>query len=166
MNEREVIDLVSLITAYDGRNAGEAELHAWSEAAKRGRWTYADAVDAVNDHFSESTAWLMPGHVTQRIRSKRSEPPRSNALPQASPRRAQDDHRDRVVEWFAERTRVDRDQRSEENRACLAIECPHCTAKPNRPCVQTTGPRRPRAGPLPIEIPHLQRRKAYRQLEE
>jgi len=167
MNNGEVIDVLSVITAYDGRNAGAAELNVWAEAAKRGRWRFADAVDAVHEHYAESTAWLMPGHVTERIRRKRADPPRSNALPQATPRPAADAHIRRVCEWVADRLAVDREATADERRSALAVDCPHCGAVANSPCVQTIGPAgKPRDGYRPIEVPHLQRRQAYRNREE
>jgi len=163
MNNGEVIDLLSLITAYDGRNAGPAELHAWAEAAQRGRWTYAEAADAVSAHFAESTEWLMPGHITQRLRQRRAEPPRSNALPAATPRPADEAHVCRVVDWLAARLAADRETAADDQWRALGIECPHCRAEPGARCVQTVGMHGQRRDPVrPIEVPHIQRRRAAR----
>lgn len=166
MNNGEVFDLLSVVQAYDGRTVGESDVYVWADAAERGRWTFEQAREAVKAHHAESTEWIKPGHVTQRIRSDRSTPPRSNALPQATPKPASDEHRDRVMSWLADRLRWDREDRNpRESRECLAIECPHCGAAPHRPCWQTAG-RRPLTTKPPIEFPHLQRRKAYRATEE
>lgn len=165
MTRDEIVSLLSVATAYDGRTLGEADVAAWGDAAERGRWTYDQAQDAVKGHYAESAAWLMPAHVTERIKAARSEPPRSHALPRATPRPASDEYRDRVADWLAERLRWDRDERNpRENRDCLSIACPHCGARADRPCWQTAG-HRPLTHKPPIEIPHLYRRKAYRYQE-
>ncbi len=165
MTRDEIINLLSVAAAYDKRTLGEADIAAWSDAAERGRWGYEQAADAVKTHYAESDQWLMPGHVTRRIKDHRSEPPRSRALPKATPERAEDEHRRRVVSWFAERFQADHGQRSQEQRECLAVACPHCGATPNRPCWQTAG-HRVLTDRAPIEIPHRDRRSAYRATKE
>jgi len=47
--------------AYDRRTIGRAEVMAWYEAL--GDVDLADALEAVADHYAESTDWLMPAHV-------------------------------------------------------------------------------------------------------
>lgn len=166
MTEDDVIDLLSVITAYDKRNTGASEINAWAEAARRGRWTLHEAVEAVHEHFASSTEYLMPGHVNQRLRAARSQPPRSTALPQATPQVAEDDHVRRVAQWLADRLSAERQSRPADDRRALAVPCPRCRAGPNESCVQTvsaTGRRR--AGNLPSEVPHIQRRAAARTQE-
>lgn len=69
----QVIDLLTAAASYDRRKVGKADVAAWSEAARRGRWTFEDALDAVFEHFTNSTEWLMPGHITTRIRAARQD---------------------------------------------------------------------------------------------
>lgn len=161
MTRDEIINLLSIAAAYDKRTLGEADIAAWSDAADRGRWSYDMAQDAVKAHYAERAEWLMPSHITYRIRSRRAEPPRSSALPQA-PQSASNEHQQQVVQWFAERTRVDRQQHPADNRACHAIACPYCDAPANEPCRQTTGRHRPRTGTPPIDMPHTHRRDEWR----
>src|ERR1044072_1382416 len=73
MNRDDVVDLLSAITAYDNRNATQATVAAWSMAADIGRGTLEEALGAVHAHYAESTEFLMPGHVTERIRSDRQD---------------------------------------------------------------------------------------------
>jgi hypothetical protein len=51
MNQDEVLDLLSVVTAYDNRTPTQAVVAAWTEVAQRGRWTYGEAVDAVHTIF-------------------------------------------------------------------------------------------------------------------
>lgn len=92
MTNDEVVDLLSLITAYDNRNATSATVMAWGTASEIGRWTAAGAMEAVHQHFAESTEFLMPAHITQRLRlSRRADSASVRALPGPGP--ASEEHR-------------------------------------------------------------------------
>ncbi len=136
MTEDEVIDLLSIVTAYDKRTVGQGELHAWADAARRGRWTFELASEAVKNHYAESADWIMPAHVTQRIKALRSEPPRSGALPAATSGPASGEHRRQVLAWFDNR-QAERGPSQAAVRNADAVTCPFCGAKPTRPCWQT-----------------------------
>lgn len=71
LDQREIGALLAAVMAYDNRRVGESTVAAWTEAADRGRWSFDEALDAVHGHYSESTEWLMPAHVTTRIREDR-----------------------------------------------------------------------------------------------
>lgn len=71
LTRTQTIDLLTVITAYDRRTIGEGDVAAWSEAALRAHWTYDEALNAVHHHFANSTKWLMPGHITEHIRTHR-----------------------------------------------------------------------------------------------
>lgn len=71
MTSAEVIDFLSATVAYDNRNPGQANIAAWTEAAARGRWTLDEALDALHEHYAASTEFLMPGHITARVRQAR-----------------------------------------------------------------------------------------------
>lgn len=75
MNSDDIINLLSIAAAYDRRTIGEADVVAWSAAADIGRWTYEEARLAIQAHYAEDTDWLMPAHITQRIRREYRQPP-------------------------------------------------------------------------------------------
>lgn len=163
MTQDEVIDLLSIITAYDKRSTGEGEIHAWSDAAQRGRWTFADAAEAVKAHYAESTQWLMPGHVTDRIKVQRRDRPPPHALP-PSRRSFQQEHKDSCVAWVRDRLDENASRPSpEDRRAAHAIRCPHCGARADRRCWQTSWGGTPLASRKTMEEPHRERIRAARQ---
>lgn len=69
----EVVDLLTAISAYDNRKPNPAAILAWGKAAELGRWTLAEALDAVHQHFLEDIDYLMPAHVGNRIRAARQD---------------------------------------------------------------------------------------------
>jgi hypothetical protein len=74
MDDAEVRALLAVATCYDNRRAGEAAVSAWTEAARRGRWTFDAAVEAIHEHYATSTEFLMPGHITAAIRARMRQP--------------------------------------------------------------------------------------------
>jgi hypothetical protein len=93
VNRDQIIELLQIISAYDGRKPDGLTLAAWTEAAGRARWDFRSASEAVHQHYVNSTAWLMPGHVTELVRAGKRQPaPVSEVLalgvaPPASPER-------------------------------------------------------------------------------
>ncbi|MGW4090067.1 hypothetical protein [Nocardia sp. NPDC004750] len=71
MTNDEVVTLLQEITRHDNREIDESSVRVWTEAARRQHWTFDEALDAVYEHYSAQTTWLMPGHVTQIIRRGR-----------------------------------------------------------------------------------------------
>ncbi|WP_348240627.1 hypothetical protein, partial [Salmonella enterica] len=69
----EVVDLQSGISAYDNRKPNPAAVLAWGTADELGRWTLPEAVAAVHAHFAESTDYLMPAHITTRVKATRQD---------------------------------------------------------------------------------------------
>ncbi|WP_280393198.1 hypothetical protein [Nocardia wallacei] len=67
----EAVTLLQIAAVYDNRDIDQLIINAWLEAARRQRWTFPEAADAVHQHYSKHTAWLMPGHITQIIRRGR-----------------------------------------------------------------------------------------------
>lgn len=108
MTETEVRALLAAAVAYDNRRPSKANITAWEEAANRARWTFQAALDAIHDHYAESTAFLMPGHVTARIAENRERagtwPPPYAALPAAAP--ADDTTRRRIMAMVGNRFRA------------------------------------------------------------
>lgn len=74
MNHDEVIELLQVIQSYDNRSTSQLTIATWHEAAQRGRWTRAAALEAVHEHYATSTDWLMPGHVTTMVRAAMRQP--------------------------------------------------------------------------------------------
>jgi len=71
MTRDQIVRLLQIAAAYDNRTIADAAVHAWFDVAERGRWTYAEAADAIKVHYAESTDFIMPAHVTKRIRAIR-----------------------------------------------------------------------------------------------
>lgn len=73
MNEIEIADLLTEITGYTGAEFGAVDVNRWLTASQRAEathgvpWTLETAIAAVHDHFSASTDWLKPAHITQRL---------------------------------------------------------------------------------------------------
>lgn len=105
MNRTEVIDLLSVIVAYDNRNADdEATIAAFLDAATLGRWTYPEAERAARDWLNANPdGWLRPGHITQLLRQRRRDALEHAAVPTQTP------HPDlqRQIEALADRKAVD-----------------------------------------------------------
>lgn len=107
MDEDQVKQLLAAAMAYDNRRPGDAAVHAWLEAAHRGRWTFPAALDAIHAHYAEHTDFLMPGHITAHIRAAYRQPPKLVALPAAEP--ASDETRSRVMAIVGDRFALPRD---------------------------------------------------------
>lgn len=69
MNTDELTMLLARIQVLDNRQVDQLTIEAWSPLMFD--ITYPDAVGAVNAHFRESTAYLQPAHINQRVREAR-----------------------------------------------------------------------------------------------
>lgn len=135
MDEFEIRGLLAAAMVYDNRKPGEAAILGWAEAARRGRWTYGEALNAIHAHYAESREFLMPADVTQYIRARRRRPAPVRAL-LAEPDRVPADP-DRVAELvgaLARRLGWRRD--AVPGPGDLDQACPHCGAGPGRPCTR------------------------------
>lgn len=102
MNRNEIIELLQVVQSYDNRDIGQTTIAAWHEAAQRGRWTRAAALDAVHEHYATSTDWLMPGHVTPMVRAAMRQPaPASEVTAQLSKAPASEEVRNRAMAEIA-----------------------------------------------------------------
>lgn len=138
MTQQEIRQLYAMVMSYDNRKLSEANLRAWWEQSHRNRWTLHEAIEAVQQHHAESSAFLMPAHVTELIRAKRRVPPEHKPLelerPPAQP--------ETVKSIMSElRRRMGWKQRVERDDPALQVRCPWCKAAIGRPCSQrlTTG---------------------------
>lgn len=145
----QVVDLLTAVSAYDNRKPNPASIMAWGKAAELGRWTFAEALDAVHAHFASDTDYLMPAHVGNRIRDKRQD----LALRQTGLEltQAADPRVRAAVDQLARRLEIPEQFRPTPNEA-LRVKCPHCESGPGQPCTQQRqGARRDRS-PHPSRI--------------
>ncbi|MGW4484307.1 hypothetical protein ACWEOE_10765 [Amycolatopsis sp. NPDC004368] len=135
LTDDQIRALLAAAMGYDNRRPGELNLAAWREASDRGRWTFGEAVNAVHEHYATSTEFLMPAHITQRLKADRRHAPlpaerQLPVAPPAEPERV----RAAVAEiaqqlGWPERTATVNDPE-------LDHVCPHerCRAGKRRPC--------------------------------
>lgn len=64
----ETIDLLATCAAYDRRTIGKTDAVAWHAIVRD--LPFADAQQAVFDHYSESREWIMPADVRTRVKRK------------------------------------------------------------------------------------------------
>lgn len=69
MNVTEAGTLLAHISAYDNRNFNEFVAVTWHGIV--GRYQFEEARQAVDEHFSTSTEYLLPAHLIRLIKSKR-----------------------------------------------------------------------------------------------
>jgi len=136
MNQNEVVDLLTAISAYDNRNPNPAAVLAWGKAAELGRWTFPEALAAVHAHFAENPDYLMPAHITARVKAVRQDQAmREEALaleaaptdPAAAARIQQ------IVGELAQHMGWSEGHRDRAGFA-LRVACPHCHAAVGARC--------------------------------
>ncbi|MBN9108596.1 MAG: hypothetical protein J0I34_07415 [Pseudonocardia sp.] len=133
MDSQQVRQLLAVVIAYDNRKLADANILAWTEAARRGRWTLAEAVDAVHEHYASQSVWLMPGHVSATIRARRQD------LAQREQAGYQIAAAAEVRELVAGVGRHVDDVAEHEPAPVPSkwrSACPHCHAGPGAPCVR------------------------------
>lgn len=138
MNHNEVVDLLTAISAYDNRKPNPAAVLAWGKASELGRWTLPEALEAVHGHFSEDPAYLMPAHVTARVKAARHDRRlRDEALAiEAGPVHPEVAARvEKVVAELAAGMGWDREHRG--SKYGLQVACPHCGAPAGSKCSQS-----------------------------
>lgn len=136
MTRNDVVDLLSAITAYDNRNATAETVMAWTKSAELGRWTLPEALDAVHEHFATSTEFLMPAHVTTRVKASRADAALREPLVHPDPigqKRVQE----LISNAFAAITPPGTEEANAERRSALARACPYCSARPGEPCTRS-----------------------------
>jgi hypothetical protein len=145
MDRSEIVDLLSVISAYDNRNPSESAVHAWSKSAELGRWTAHEAAQAVHQHFASSTEFLMPAHVTALVKADRQDRHMRHdqqALEQAPPPDPAAQARiDELIAQVSEKLSwhdVNGADMS-ASRAALRVTCPHCGATAGNRCTGARG---------------------------
>ncbi|MET9262359.1 hypothetical protein [Amycolatopsis sp. NPDC004079] len=134
--EDEIRQLLAIAMSYDNRKPGSATVMAWHEAARRARWTFPEAREAILNHYASSTEWLMPGHVTAAIRTTRSQPPTRAQLPVSPITPANPDRVRAVIRDLAARLGWVARRASPQDAAALGYACPYCHAAAGRRCTR------------------------------
>lgn len=137
MTRDQVVDLLTAISAYDKRKPDAASILAWGKSAELGRWTLPEALEAVHEHFANETAYLMPAHITARVKASRQDRAmREEALAlEAAPSDPATAARiTAVVEEVAKSMGWD-DRASKRVGFALKVACPHCSAEAGQRCV-------------------------------
>lgn len=155
MTDQEIRQLLAAIMAYDNRKPSDAALLAWGEVAARGRWTFQEALDAVHEHFTESTAFLMPAHITQRIKAARQDATMREPIVQPDLI-----GRQRLAELTAGAFRAvhasvgepEDDAGNLVRRLALRRRCPHCNADAGAQCTRSS-----HNGSVQLSNPHPSR---------
>lgn len=109
MSPEEVIDLLSVITAYDHRTVGDGDVEAWRLALDDPHvpnMGLEECVDAVVLHYRDTREWIMPSNVIQCVKAQRADV-LNRALPAA---KATPGAYARVKELLAGRSKDARDR--------------------------------------------------------
>jgi hypothetical protein len=161
MNPEEVIDLLTTAAAYDRRTVGDADVIAWSAAV--GDLDFADARDAVVQHYRDSREWLMPADVRRLVKAMREARLSRYVLPAPAPELADDQRAykealERAIGQIADGHNIGRalttgrgrpptgdfvTARGEPQRqlrlAAQEVICPRCAAAVGERCVNPLG---------------------------
>jgi len=155
----DAAELLALAATFDRRTVGVTDAAAWADALYD--LEPADCADAVRLHYRESTAWIMPGHVRQRVSYLKNA--RADKLHDLELRReieaGREVDRERVREVALEvihdvRSVLSEKQPTDEQEAALTVRCPYCAAQPGRACLNTATEKE-RATPHPSRIDAL-----------
>lgn len=157
MTNDEIIDLLTAVSAYDNRKPNPASVLAWGKASELGRWTLAEALDAVHAHFSENPDYLMPAHITARVKASRQDRAMRNealALDAAPVDPVAAARVQEIVGSVAKNLSWDMDRAS--GPTGLGVRCPYCGAAQGVRCVATsTGKPLSKSGAHPSRLEAL-----------
>jgi hypothetical protein len=159
VTEDEIRRLYALAMAYDNRRLSEANITAWWEQADRNRWTYDEAREAIHAHHCDSTEFLMPAHITARIKQRRRQPaPLAEVRQLSAAAPSQPERFQSVIAALSSRLGWDRKApKPPGSDRALSRECPHCHSQPGRPCVRQIARGHRRGELVPISSPHPSR---------
>jgi hypothetical protein len=152
LTETEIRQLLAATMGYDNRRPGDLNVAAWIKASEVGRWTFDEALEAVHHHGANSTEFLVPAHVTQRIRAERQD----RAMREAAPKPDPDGQRRMAALTAGAFHDVPAADEQPARRGPLSVPCPHCQAQPGQGCTRPS-----HGGPKPTQ-PHPSRRDAAR----
>jgi hypothetical protein len=166
LTRNELVGLLKVATAYDGRERGKPDVLAWFDSAQRAGWTYPEALEAVKDHFAFDSGFLTPAVITQRNIAARTDAEtarlreigdaRRAAIDASGPSPADPERVRSLVETLAGTLCWQR--KPKQQPAALRVTCPHCQAAPGRPCALQVRRGGPRSGEyLPLRGVHSSR---------
>lgn len=137
MTHDQVVDLLTAIAAYDNRKPNAAAVMAWGKAAELGRWTLPEALDAVHEHFCENPDYLMPAHITARVKAARQDRAmRAEALAlEAAPVDPVAAKRVEAIVDELAKTMGWTDRAETRTSYAVKVRCPHCSAAVGNRCV-------------------------------
>lgn len=133
----EMVNLLTAASAYDNRQPNPAAVMAWGKAAELGRWTFDEALDALHAHYAETTAFVMPGHITERIRAARQDRAMRAETRQVEEAPANPAAAERIQQIITEVAEQMGWTEPGTPRAgfALKVPCPHCRAAEGARCV-------------------------------
>lgn len=134
MNIQEVRAVLTAAAGYDNRKLGSKLTDtSWYHAAERGRWTTTEAIEAVHAHYAERTDFLMPGHITERIKAARADAAMREPVEHPDPI-----GQARLTELISGAFQAigDDDDRV-ARKAALAVRCPWCKSAPGSECTRS-----------------------------
>lgn len=155
LTELQVRALLAAAMSYDNRKQpGQANVTAWCESAARARWTFDAALEAIKAHYTEEATFVMPGHITARIRKMRQSPAAVQRLaieaPPAEPERIRF-----IVGTLAKMLGWQKPAPS--TAETLPVQCPYCHSLPGKPCVRIIGRGHRRGQYAKLDNPHQSR---------
>lgn len=71
MNRDDVIDLLTIASCVDNRQVTNGDIIVWHEHLER--YDKDECLDAIMAHQRDSTDYLQPAHVIERVRAKRND---------------------------------------------------------------------------------------------
>ena len=71
MNAEETGRVLAKCASYDRRKIGDTDVIAWFQVL--GDLPYDDCIAAVVAHYGETTDWIMPAHIRQRVKEIRKQ---------------------------------------------------------------------------------------------
>lgn len=130
MNMAEVKRLLAAAASFDNRQLQQSTALSWQQAARAGRWTFDEAQQAIVRHYTESTEFLRPGHITELVRADRRERAmRRRRLPEKTP--ASREHIDAVLSGLAREMGWSR-----ARSGVVRASCGVCGARPGERCTR------------------------------
>lgn len=163
MNEDQVKALLVLAMSYDNRKMpGQANVVAWVEASERGRWTFESAREAILAHYAEETAFIMPGHITARVRKQRQTLPSVQRLAiESSP--AEPERIRSIMSGLAKM--LGWQKPATTTAETFPVQCPYCHSLPGKPCVRMIGHGHRRGQFIPLQNTHQSRVDLMKELD-
>lgn len=119
---------------YDGRTVGKENVEDWHEIAVTQRWTSLElAMAAITDYYGRAAKpgdrlWIMPGHVTEYVRSENRQPAHTSAkelesaAPQTASEKARADALNEIVAMLGRRKMIPGDETSSVVRSPKEVE--------------------------------------------